>query len=157
MTDTPAPKRKWIPILLIVSLALNLLVVGMVFGTAMRFKGKDRVNIAPGFGPALFYALPGSERKALSGELSSLRGKGSHRRKQDFSTLSQALRVVPFDSTAVQALLEQQAQATVDMQEALHQQWLARVSGMSDDERAIYADRLEDVVKHGPRKFRKRD
>ena len=157
MTDTPAPKRKWIPILLIVSLALNLLVVGMVVGTAMRFKGTDRVNVAPGFGSALFFALPRSERKALSGELSSLRGKGSQRRKQDFSTLSQALRVVPFDPAAVQALLGQQVRATVDAQEALHQQWLTHVSGMSDDERAKYADRLEDVVKYGPRKFRKRD
>ena len=157
MTDRPASKRKWIPLLLIVSLALNLLVVGMVLGTAMRFKGTDRVDIAPNFGPALFYALPRPERKVLSGELSSLRGKGSQRRKQDFSTLSEALRVVPFDPVVVQALLEQQAQATVEVQEALHQQWLARVSGMSDDERAKFADRLEDVVKHGPRNSWKRD
>ena len=65
--------------------------------------------------------------------------------------------MVPFDTVVVQALLEQQAQATVEVQEALHQQWLARVSGMSDDERAKFADRLEDVVKHGPRKSWKRD
>ncbi len=154
MTDTP--KRKWIPIVLVISLALNLLIAGVVLGSVLRFKGSERAG-PPGFGPALYYALPKSERKALRGELSGLRGEGSHRRKEDFSALSQALRNVPFDPTAVQALLEQQAQATADIQEALHQQWLTQVTGMSDDERADYADRLEEVVKRGPRKHKKRD
>lgn len=157
MTDTPAPKRRWIPILLVVSLALNLLVVGIVIGTVLRFKGNDRVSGPPGFGPALYFALPKSDRAALRDELSALRGKGSNRRKEDFGALTQALRVVPFDSVAVQALLEQQTQATADLQEALHQQWLAQVAEMSDDERANYADRLEEVVKRGPRGPKKRD
>lgn len=157
MTDTPAPKRRWMPILLVVSLALNLLVVGLVVGTVLRFKGGDRVSVPPGFGPALYYALPKSERKALRGELSGLRGKGSHRRKEDFGALSQALRAVPFDPVAVEALLTQQARATADLQQALHQQWLAQVSAMNDQERAVYAGRLEEVVKRGPRKPKKRD
>ncbi len=157
MSDNPAPKRKWMPIVLVISLALNLLVAGVVLGAVLRFRGGDHAGAPPGFGPALYHALPKSERKALRGELSGLRGKGSHRRKQDFGELSQALRVVPFDPAAVQALLEQQAQATADLQVALHQQWLAQVSAMSDDERAIYADRLEDVVKRGPRKHKRRD
>lgn len=157
MTGTPAPKRKWMPILLVVSLALNLLVVGVAIGTALRFKGSDHVAGPPGFGPALYYALPKSERKALRGELSALRGKGSHRRKQDFSTLSEALRRVPFDPAVVETLLEQQAQATAELQDALHRQWLAQVVAMSEDNRATYADQLEQVVRRGPRKHKKRD
>ncbi len=157
MTDAPAPKRRWMPILLVVSLALNLMVAGVALGTVLRFKGQDRVAAPPGFGPSLYHALPKSERKALRGELSALRGKGSHRRQQDFSTLSQALRVVPFEPATVQALLEQQAQATAALQEALHQQWLAQISAMNDEERTAYADRLEEVVKHGARKHKKRD
>ncbi|MEX0305924.1 MAG: periplasmic heavy metal sensor [Ruegeria sp.] len=157
MSDSPAPKRKWMPILLVVSLALNLLIVGVVLGAALRFKGKDHAAAPPGFGPALYYALPKSDRKALRGELSSLRGKGSHRRKQDFSALSQALRGVPFDPAEVETLLNKQSKATADLQAALHQQWLAQISAMSDEEREVYADRLEEVVKRGQRKHKKRD
>ncbi|KIC42108.1 hypothetical protein RA27_01495 [Ruegeria sp. ANG-R] len=157
MSDNPVPKRKWMPILLVASLALNLLIVGVVLGAVLRFKGGDHAAAPPGFGPALYYALPKSDRKALRGELSNLRGKGSHRRKQDFSALSQALKVVPFNPAAVEALLDQQSKATADLQAALHRQWLAQISAMSDEERAVYADRLEEVVKRGPRKHKKRD
>ncbi|EEE36379.1 hypothetical protein RKLH11_212 [Rhodobacteraceae bacterium KLH11] len=157
MSETPAPKRKWMPVLLVVSLALNLLIAGIVVGSVLRFKGGDRAGAPPGFGPALYYALPKPDRTALRAELSEMRGKRSHRRKQDFRALSQALRAVPFDPETVGFLLQQQAQTTAELQMALHQQWLARVSAMSDDERAAYADRLEEVVKRGPRKHKKRD
>ncbi|WP_299986878.1 periplasmic heavy metal sensor [uncultured Ruegeria sp.] len=157
MSDSPAPKRKWMPILLVVSLAVNLLIAGIALGTALRFKGSDHAVAPPGFGPALYYALPKTDRKALRGELSGLRGKGSHMRKQDFSALSQALRAMPFDPSAVEDLLEKQAQATAVIQTALHQQWLTQVSAMSEEERADYADRLEEIVKRGPRKHKKRN
>ena len=155
MSDTPTPKRRWMPVLLVISLAVNLLVVGIVLGTALRFKGGDRARIPPGFGPALYHALPRDDRKALRGQLSDLRSKGSDRRGQDFNALSAALRTVPFDPTQVALLLEQQAQVTVELQEALHQEWLAHVTAMSDDDRLIYADRLEEVVKRGLHRKRK--
>lgn len=157
MTDTPAPKRRWMPIILVVSLALNLLVVGVVLGTVLRLRGGEHAQMPPSFGPALYQALPGSDRKALRGQLSGKRNKGSHRRKQDFEALSAALQVVPFDPGAVEMLLEQQAQATADLQAALHQQWLTRVTAMSDEERQLYAQRLENVVQRGPRGHKKRN
>lgn len=150
MSDSSGSKRRWMPILLAVSLAVNLLVVGVILGTALRFRGGDHARVPPGFGMALYHALPKEDRKALRGELSALRSKGSNRRSQDFSALSQALQAVPFDPAAVQILLDQQAQASSDLQMALHQQWLAQVAAMSDGERQIYAERLEEVVKRGP-------
>ena len=155
MNDTPAPKRRWMPVLLVISLAVNLLVVGVVLGTALRFKGGDRARIPPGFGPALYHALPRADQKALRGQLSDMRSKGSHRRSQDFNALSATLRATPFDPNTVAVLLEQQAQVTADLQQALHQQWLARVTSMSDEERQTYADQLEDVVKRGPHRKKK--
>ncbi|WP_424833161.1 periplasmic heavy metal sensor [Ruegeria sp.] len=155
MSDAPAPKRRWMPVLLVISLAVNLLVAGMILGTALRFKDGDRARIPPGFGPALYHALPKSDQKALRGELSAMRSKGSLRRGEDFGALSVALRSVPFDPNAVVLLLEQQAATTAELQEALHLEWLARVAEMSDEERAAYADRLEDVVKRGPHRKKK--
>lgn len=157
MSEISKPKRRWMPILLTVSLALNLLVVGVVLGTALRFRGGEHAKTPPGFGPALYRALPGADRKALRGELSYLHKKGSNTRKQDFEALSQALRTVPFDPDAVQVLLAQQAQSTADLQQALQEQWLSRVIEMSDDERIAYADRLQEVVERGPHRHKKKD
>lgn len=157
MNADPKPKRRWMPVFLVVSLALNLLVVGVAVGTVLRLKGGDHAKAPPGFGPALYRALPKDDRKAMRGELAGLHKKGSKGRAQDFEALSQALRATPFNPVAVQVLLQQQAQATADLQQALQTQWLARVTAMSDDERQAYADRLQEVVRRGPLGHKKRD
>ncbi len=157
MSTDPKPKRRWMPVVLTVSLALNLLVVGMAVGTMLRLKGGEHAKAPPGFGPALYRALPKEDRKLLRGELSSKHTKGSKGRAQDFATLSTALRTVPFDPETVAQLLQQQAQATADLQAALQVQWLARVTAMSDEERQNYATRLEQVVERGPRGHKKKD
>ncbi|CUH50354.1 periplasmic heavy metal sensor [Ruegeria atlantica] len=157
MSDSPKPKNRWISILLVISLALNLLIVGVALGTALRVKGGDHAKSPPGFGSALYRALPKEERKAMRGELFDRHKKGAHNRSQDFAQLSTALRANPFDAAAVQALLDQQAQSMADLQDALQQEWLARVEAMSDEERLVYADRLEEVVKRGPRGHKKKD
>lgn len=157
MSTDPKPKRRWMPVVLAVSLALNLLVVGMAVGTMLRLKGGEHAKAPPGFGPALYRALPKEDRKALRGELFSKHSKGSKGRARDFETLSTALRTVPFDPETVAQLLQQQAQATADLQAALQVQWLARVTAMSDEERQFYAARLEEVVDRGPRSHKKND
>lgn len=157
MNADPKPTRRWMPIVLVASLALNLLIVGLAAGTVLRLKGGDHAKAPPGFGPALYRALPKEDRRAMRGELSGLHKKGSKHRKQDFQALSQALRVVPFDPASVAALLQQQALATADLQAALQVQWLTRVTEMTDDERKVYADRLEEVVERGPRGHKRKD
>lgn len=157
MNADPKPKRRWVPVVLALSLALNLLVVGVAVGTVLRLRGGDHAKSPPGFGPALYRALPKDDRKAMRGELTGLHKKGSKGRAQDFEALSQALRATPFDPVAVQVLLQQQAQATADLQQALQTQWLARVTAMSDEERQAYADRLQEVVNRGPHAHKKRD
>ncbi|WP_037307804.1 periplasmic heavy metal sensor [Ruegeria halocynthiae] len=150
MSDDPKPKGRWMPILLAVSLALNLLVVGVALGTAFRVKGGHHGKAPPGFGSALYRALPKEDRVALRQELSERHVKGSKHRSQDFDALGTALRSDPFEPEAVQVLLQQQAQSMADLQVALQEEWLARITEMSDEERQVYADRLKDVVRRGP-------
>ena len=154
MNDSPKPKSRWMSTLLIVSLALNLLVVGVAVGTALRIKGDHKGS--PGFGSALYRALPKEDRKALRGELFERHKARRQTRSQDFSQLDAALRAIPFDPVAVQLVLDQQAQAMVDLQGALQAQWLLHITSMSDDERQSYADRLDEVVTKGPRKHHKK-
>lgn len=156
MTTDPKPKRRWMPIVLILSLAVNLLIVGVAVGSVLRLKHSDHAKAPPGFGPALYRALPKEDRKALRGELSGLHGKGAKGRSQDFVAVTEALRAVPFDPETVTLLLQQQAQATAELQAALQEKWLVLVTQMSDEERQTYATRLEEVVKRGPRGHKKK-
>ncbi|WP_170569080.1 periplasmic heavy metal sensor [Ruegeria atlantica] len=147
MSDNAKPKRRWVTVLLAVSLGLNLLVAGVAVGTIYRVKGGDHGKAPPGFGPALYRALPKEDRKALRGELSERHVRGGKLRSQDFAKLGAALRADPFDPAAVQALVQQQAQSMAELQAALQEKWLVKVTAMTDAERQIYADRLQDVVK----------
>ncbi len=156
MNTDPKPKRRWMPIVLTLSLAINLLIVGVAVGSILRLKNSDHAKAPPGFGPALYRALPKEDRKALRGELSGLHGKGAKGRSQDFMAVTEALRAVPFDPETVTLLLQQQAQATADLQAALQEKLLVLVTQMSDTERQTYATRLEDVVERGPRGHKKK-
>ncbi len=157
MSDVSTPKRRWMPILLVVSLALNLLVIGVVLGTVLRVKDGDRAYGPPGLGAALYHALPKDDRKALRGELSGKRGDGARQRKKDFQEIVEALQTVPFDPETVRALLAQQGAAIADLQDTLHDRWLEQITAMSDEERATYAERLEKVIQRGPGKKKKKD
>lgn len=157
MSDNPKPKRRWVSVLLTVSLALNLLIVGVALGTVYRIKGGDHGKAPPGFGPALYRALPKEDRKALRGELSERHLKGSKLRSQDFAAMGEALRAEPFNPEAVQALLQQQAQAMAAMQGALQEEWLARITAMTDAERQVYADRLQEVISRKSHRHKHKD
>ncbi|TMV08011.1 periplasmic heavy metal sensor [Ruegeria sediminis] len=158
MSEEKPKTRRWLPILLGLSLALNLLVVGVVLGTAMRFRGGEGMRHAPSFGPVLYRALPEEDRKALRGQLRRDHEASSHERREDFEALADALRAVPFDPDAVQVLIGAQAAHRAETHMALNRAWLERVSAMSDAQRAAYAERVEEAVERGKRyKGYKRD
>lgn len=146
MTETVKQPRRWMTILLVASLGLNLLVAGVLLGAVLRFRG-DHVDVPPGFGPALFRALPETDRKALRDELFDEHRRGARQRAQDFAELGEALRAVPFDPVLVENVLKEQAATTALIQSNLQKKWLSRVTKMTDAERKAYADRLEQVVK----------
>lgn len=156
MNEQAKRPRRWMPVLLVVSLGLNLLIAGLVLGTVLRFHGV-RDDAPPGFGPALYRALPDADRKSLRGELADQHRHGSKKRSEGFRALGKALRATPFDQGKVQALLQDQAQANDEIQDALQQQWLARISAMTDNERKAYADRLEDIIKRRADRGKRKD
>ena len=63
----------------------------------------------------------------------------------------QALRADPFDVTRVRSVLDQQASASVTVQQAVQDAWLAEIASMDASERAAYADRLQEVLARGPK------
>ena len=144
----------WGRIVLVASLALNLLVVGAVAGAFWRHGG-ERSHGARGFAVPYVRALPGPERRALFAELRR-GGQGDHgaRRQAAYGAVLAALRAEPFDPEAVASALARQRADAADFQSRAEAGWLARVTAMDAQERARYADRVEAHLQHGKRRRR---
>lgn len=154
MTDINNDKKPlsrtpgWVRILLIVSLALNLLIIGLVGGAMMRFGGPDGMRPPPrSIGAVLYRALPGEDRRALWSSSHRAHGGNPGQRKAQILAVTEALRATPFDPGAIETALETHALELDKVQKSLQQNWLTRVQEMSDEQRQAYADRLEKPAK----------
>lgn len=150
MSDEPATARG-LRIALIVSLALNLLVVGAVGGAMLsgdrwHHRGPPRMQA---MGGPLTRALDPGDRRALAREMHAAhrdRGWSHERMREELAGLAADLRATPFDPGAVGARLarmQQRFQERIDRGQAL---LVARLAEMDDAERAAYADRLESEL-----------
>lgn len=160
MTDE-APKKpvRWGRIILVLSLALNLLVVGLVFGAHISGEGgrKDLTDTAGrhlGLGPYL-KALPGEDRRLV---IQAARGAGGSdkdvrkRLKQGFDEIVDAIVAEPFDREAIEALIVGQREHVTQRLAVGQKALLDRVEAMTAEERAAYAKELAKTIKRGPRR-----
>ena len=147
MTDRKPPRvRPWLRIVLGVSLALNLAVAGLGLGAAIRFGGPERAGPPLPLGAVLYRELPREDRRALRDARLGTRPERAERRRAEIAELDAALRAVPFDPARVEGFLAAQSQQRDALEQALRAAWLTRVSEMSDNARATYADRLADEM-----------
>ncbi|WP_299691116.1 periplasmic heavy metal sensor [uncultured Tateyamaria sp.] len=155
MTEEITRKRcpLWVRILLALSLALNLAIVGLVAGLLTRGPGPLR-----GGGPGLSYALPyivaldRTDRRAVMGAVRNDPSLPDRRsRKAQFDDMLAALRAEPMDRAAVRAVLASQADGVARVQAVAQEAWLDTIEAMSPQERRNYADTVEAVLQKGPR------
>lgn len=149
--------RGWVRILFIISVALNLLVAGIVVG---GFFAHDRHGPQPKFDPVggpLGAAFSEKDRDAMRREaqaegadLPALRG----RFHEDVAQLVTLLEAEPWDPEAVQAQLREmrsRGMARADLGEKV---MVAHLGQMSADDRRAYAERLRERLlsfrKNGP-------
>ena len=147
--STPPKRRRWVLPLLFVSLALNLLVAGIVFGTVLQ--GGNERDGRPG-GPArsvlgepFVRALEPTDRMALGREIIANRDQLRENRsdlRARVEVLLETLGEETFDRDAVSALLSEQRGLAVKRQEVGESLLLNRLEEMSLEERRAYADRL---------------
>ena len=160
--QTPAASRTpvWVRVVLVLSLGLNLLVVGLVAGAVLIGGGPREVAREAGVNPFIA-ALPSDQRRAVFGDIRREAGSGrrSHSElRSRFEALLTEIRAEEFDAAAVEALLEEQRSAGTARQEAGERLLIARLSQMTQAERVAYADRLEETLKRrGPPRDRERD
>ncbi len=149
--DKPGTGR-WMRVLLVVSLAVNLAVVGVVAGWAMRHGGHhghhpSRLDMAGG---PLTRALSDEDRREIGQRMRQVwRDSGGNRAgfRSSFDALVVDLRAVPFDPDRVAERMREQRQGFAARFEMGQEVLIAHLAAMSDADRAAYADRLEERIK----------
>ena len=149
--ETAKRYRRWPKVLLVVSLTLNLLFVGLIAGTVWReggHRGHDRADrLMP-----LVMALPRSDRRALRTEFEQQITKHrtntagpSHDRLEHLLIV---LRSRPFDADALRQHFTERVTWHEQRVRVGRDALVLRIIGLSDEERAKYADRLESRATH---------
>jgi len=149
MADASPKKRfRWSRIVLVLSLALNLLVLGIVAGAVFHDgPGRDRRPEAKdlGFGPYVA-ALSKADRLALGLALRREDGPFLARRdemREAFDAVLAALRAEPYDHTVVVDLINEQEMTVFATQQTARGLLLDYIGDMEPAARQAYADALE--------------
>jgi uncharacterized membrane protein len=138
--------------LLVVSLALNLLLVGVAVGALLGPAGREGRFPRDAALPYV-QAFEPRERRALGRDLRErMRAAGIDRsaRRDGYREAVQLLRAEPFDAAAFEALLKRQFAAMARLQAEGRAALIERLSGMEPAARAAYAAQLEDVLERHP-------
>jgi uncharacterized membrane protein len=149
-------KIQWSKLILVASLGLNLVVVGLVAGAWSNGpKRGERGGGASWVSGPFGRALSDEDRKALgeafrkNPEHRERLGKRRGEMRRIGIEIAGALRAEPFDPAALEALFEKQAQMGVELQQSGQQALMDRITAMTPEARASFADRLEKAVKRG--------
>lgn len=144
-----AKKIKWLRILFIASLALNILVIGILAGAALK-PGGFAGGRGPELGDGLFSrALSEDDRREMRERLRPVGQQARTARGEAGKTLvelTQVLRSEPFDPSAAAALFDRMRTQGRDLRARGHDALLLQISGMTPAERAQFADRLEQEL-----------
>ncbi len=156
MADVIARKgRRWPKVLLAVSLALNLLVIGLLVGAA--FHGHSRYRAAHSARSMLqdtgilpFYdALPREVRRRTGQALHQhpdMARPDSIRISRELADMVAAIRAEPFDAEGLAAVFSAQGQRVSARIAAGQAVLIEQVSALSTGERQAFARRLEERV-----------
>lgn len=152
------PTALWVKILLAASLALNLLILGIIGGAVLSPDGPrgQRVDAAArDLGATPFVrAIDPSDRRELF-QAFRREAEPLQRNREEmglrFEALLGALKAETFDGSEIAALMALQRTAATERQQIGERILIGYLSGLSRDERVAYAVRLEEVVRRGRR------
>lgn len=157
MSDTSQPSQhhtsgtpRWVKVLLIGSLSLNLLIVGAVLGAVVTGAGKWRAPNGSGGPGALTQALADKDQRALKRQMVRAFAGEFDSRRQYRDTMAgfiTNLRADVFDADAARASLTQIQNHVKRRFEVGQSLLVERLDEMTAEERMSYAERLEDRMR----------
>jgi uncharacterized membrane protein len=148
--DAPRPGRG-LKIALVISVALNLAVAGLVLGAWLGDGHRKGMPRDLSFGP-FSEALSDADRRELRKGLMSRAGEFRSSReaaRAEFEGLLVALRAEPFDPAAMTAALAAIETRNAERLELGRSLIETRLTEMSTEERRAFADRLEKGLRRG--------
>lgn len=158
---TPAvPMRRGLRILLIASLAVNIAVAGLAIGAAFNWKtgGPPR---AFEFGSGqLGRALAREDRRAIGEALRrdpNLRLPSRSDVRRVTAQMAGIIRSEPFERDALEAIMGDLQGRVANVRGATSEMIIDRVAAMTPDQRATFADALEQGSERGAGDRQKRD
>ena len=147
---SPSRRKRWLRLLLIASLGLNLLIVGAAVGVLVKWPRDHFMRGGYFLGPAGLGTISGAldERHGkLVGD--ALRDKGrtfSQLRSEAKSSVSNLVRILrsdPFDPAELEDYFSDERVRATGMLEEGHDLIIPRILDMSPQERHEFADRIE--------------
>ena len=152
-SEVQKPRRLW-KVIFVLSLALNVAIVGVVIGATWRFQGSGAQMASKVLDSGSIYlrALGKKHRRELGRKMRPARGETKNSRAEIIQGFDQAIAVLrgePFDSDAFEQVMQAHStRAEMRMQEA-RSILLNHLIALSAAERAAYADRLEQALRGG--------
>lgn len=153
--STDAPKtRRWVKILLVLSLAMNLLIIGLVVGVVSerRLGGGDdiaRVALRDIAYSPYARALSRGDRKIIGEMMRKELGADREnipKLRENYRDLLQVLRAATYDDAKARRLIDEQQAFVVNRQQLGQRLMLERLNAMTPKQRKQFAKRLERVL-----------
>jgi len=141
------PRKIW-RIVLVTSLAVNLLMVGIVGGAVLRDGGGPPRGFDVQLG-ALTSALTSADRRAIGEHLrqgDEKPGQSRQERRAAFESIVHTLEMQPFDPEALAGVFRDQQKQQSMLQERALEAFVSHITEMSSDERTALAERLRERV-----------
>ncbi|MXU63843.1 periplasmic heavy metal sensor [Oceanomicrobium pacificus] len=157
-TETPPPPGNprwplWLKLTLLGSLCLNMVLIGLLAGFALRGPMQRNAAIPPAADTLrlVVSAMPadarGALRRTIRRDLPDMRrARGGDPR----DALVTVLTADPFDPAAMAALFDGQRARAESATAALHGALATRIAELSPEERAAMAERIANAPRRGP-------
>lgn len=155
--EKPKPGPSKTRILLIVSLAANLLVAGVVAGAFFsggpekRGPGRGYSNLPLGPYGRAFSKEDRADLRAAFEARKPWFDKSRRQMRGFGKEMAAAMRAEPFDAAAITDILARQSAVWGEIQAEGQKLFVERVSAMTPDQRAAFADKLEKGMNRGKR------
>lgn len=141
----------WVKVLLGLSLALNLAVIGLVAGVAIRFGDGDRRPVMANYAIPYVMSLPRDDRRGIGKTLrrDTREGRLPQRKSRiaHYEAMLVLLEAEDWDQDAAVEILALQGQDSKAVQSAAQSAWIKTVSAYTVEERRAYAERLRENLR----------
>ena len=160
MTTTPAPARpgRKRTIALFLSLGLNLALIGLIAGVAIRGPaGGGRFGVPVDGFRTIVRAMGDEDRRHVERNIRGRRGdlrKAYGEMRQLRAEFLDALRAQDFSREQLATLFQRQSAVLSGLGTEMQAILVDRIAAMSTEERAALADRLESELRRKPRRRR---